>query len=74
MPPIHNLPGLLSDGRLLALNSYENRVYQIGRERGDPAFPFAFPWFGEHRYWEDMILNLREQLGRMHERALVLPH
>ena len=28
--------GLAPDGRLLALNSYENRVYQIGMEAGSP--------------------------------------
>ena len=28
--------GFRSDGRLLALNSYENRVYQIGMEQGAP--------------------------------------
>ena len=28
--------GLLTDGRLLALNSYENRVYQVGIEDRDP--------------------------------------
>ncbi|MDO8412482.1 MAG: serine/threonine protein kinase [Gallionellaceae bacterium] len=28
--------GLRSDGRLLALNSYENRVYQVGMEQGPP--------------------------------------
>jgi Ser/Thr protein kinase RdoA (MazF antagonist) len=28
--------GMLSDGCLLALNSYENRVYQVGLEEGDP--------------------------------------
>ncbi len=28
--------GLLCDARLLALNSYENRVYQVGIEEGDP--------------------------------------
>jgi Ser/Thr protein kinase RdoA (MazF antagonist) len=28
--------GLRSDGRVLALNSYENRVYQIGIEDGEP--------------------------------------
>ncbi|HKS93332.1 MAG TPA: serine/threonine protein kinase [Gammaproteobacteria bacterium] len=28
--------GRLSDGRLLALNSYENRVYQVGIENGAP--------------------------------------
>jgi Ser/Thr protein kinase RdoA (MazF antagonist) len=29
--------GLLGDGRLLALNSYENRVYRVGREEGPPV-------------------------------------
>jgi Ser/Thr protein kinase RdoA (MazF antagonist) len=29
--------GLLSDARTLTLNSYENRVYQIGVEDGDPV-------------------------------------
>ena len=28
--------GRLSDARLLALNSYENRVYQVGIEDGQP--------------------------------------
>ena len=28
--------GLLCDGRLLALNSYENRVYQVGIEDAEP--------------------------------------
>lgn len=36
----------------------------------DPAFPIAFPWFGEPRYWEDMVLGLREQLGRLAEPPL----
>jgi len=39
----------------------------------DPAFPIAFPWFGGPRYWEDLVLGLREQLGRMHEEPLQLP-
>jgi Ser/Thr protein kinase RdoA (MazF antagonist) len=29
--------GLLTDGRLLALNSYENRVYQVGIDGGTPV-------------------------------------
>ncbi|MBN8479589.1 MAG: serine/threonine protein kinase [Burkholderiales bacterium] len=33
----------------------------------DPAFPAAFPWFGTTRYWQDRILELREQLGAMDE-------
>ncbi|MES2603755.1 MAG: serine/threonine protein kinase, partial [Pseudomonadota bacterium] len=28
--------GLICDGRMLALNSYENRVYQVGIEAGEP--------------------------------------
>jgi len=28
--------GLITDGRLLALNSYENRVYRIGMEYSEP--------------------------------------
>ncbi|NBB93949.1 MAG: phosphotransferase, partial [Gammaproteobacteria bacterium] len=29
--------GLRTDGRLLALNSFENRVWQVGREDGEPV-------------------------------------
>jgi Ser/Thr protein kinase RdoA (MazF antagonist) len=28
----------------------------------DPAFPRAFPWLGEQRYWEGYLGDLREQL------------
>jgi Ser/Thr protein kinase RdoA (MazF antagonist) len=38
----------------------------------DPAFPAAFPWFAGPRYWEDRILELREQIARMQESALAL--
>ncbi len=33
----------------------------------DPAFPAAFPWFGSARYWQDRILELREQVALMQE-------
>ena len=29
----------------------------------DPAFPRAFPWFGEARYWEGYVGDLREQMA-----------
>ena len=45
----------------------------LARRWEDPAFPIAFPWFGEPRYWEDMVLGLREQLGKMQEPAISLP-
>ena len=38
----------------------------------DPAFPKAFPWFGQGRFWSDHILELREQLGAMTDEPLRL--
>jgi Ser/Thr protein kinase RdoA (MazF antagonist) len=37
----------------------------IARRWDDPAFPAAFPWFNSQRYWQDRILELREQVGLM---------
>ena len=36
----------------------------------DPAFPAAFPWFNTQRYWQDRILELREQIALMEEAPL----
>jgi Ser/Thr protein kinase RdoA (MazF antagonist) len=36
----------------------------------DPAFPAAFPWFGTQRYWQDRILELREQIALLDEPPL----
>lgn len=36
----------------------------------DPAFPLAFPWFGSVHYWQDRILELREQVALMDEPPL----
>jgi Ser/Thr protein kinase RdoA (MazF antagonist) len=37
----------------------------------DPAFPRAFPWFGEPRYWEGYLGDLREQLAAIDEPPLL---
>jgi Ser/Thr protein kinase RdoA (MazF antagonist) len=42
----------------------------IARRWADPAFPPAFPWFDTPRYWEDRILELREQIAAMDEAPL----
>ncbi|WP_186030140.1 serine/threonine protein kinase [Burkholderia gladioli] len=42
----------------------------LARRWDDPAFPAAFPWFNTHRYWEERVLELREQVGAMHEGPL----
>lgn len=43
----------------------------IAQRWDDPAFPAAFPWFNTQRYWQDRILELREQVAAMDEPALV---
>jgi Ser/Thr protein kinase RdoA (MazF antagonist) len=42
----------------------------IARRWDDPAFPAAFPWFNTQRYWQDRILELREQIAAMDEAPL----
>lgn len=42
----------------------------IARRWDDPAFPAAFPWFNSQRYWQDRILELREQIALMEEPPL----
>ena len=42
----------------------------IARRWEDPAFPAAFPWFNTQRYWQDRVLELREQIALMDEPPL----
>jgi Ser/Thr protein kinase RdoA (MazF antagonist) len=44
----------------------------IAQRWDDPAFPAAFPWFGTQRYWQDRILELREQIALMDEPPLAV--
>jgi Ser/Thr protein kinase RdoA (MazF antagonist) len=43
----------------------------LARRWDDPAFPIAFPWFNTPRYWQDRILELREQVAAMQEEPIV---
>ena len=45
--------GLDVDGRLFALNSYENRVYQLGSARGNLVLKFYRP----ERWTDDQIIE-----------------
>ena len=45
----------------------------LARRWDDPAFPAAFPWFNTKRYWQDRILELREQVALMEEPPLEVP-
>jgi Ser/Thr protein kinase RdoA (MazF antagonist) len=42
----------------------------LARRWEDPAFPAAFPWFNTQRYWQDRILELKEQIALMDEPPL----
>ncbi len=42
----------------------------VAQRWDDPAFPAAFPWFNTQRYWQDRILELREQVALMDEPPL----
>ena len=42
----------------------------LARRWDDPAFPVAFPWFNTQRYWQDRVLELREQIALMEEGPL----
>jgi Ser/Thr protein kinase RdoA (MazF antagonist) len=44
-----------------------NYAAWLARRWDDPAFPRAFPWFAELRYWEQHVLDLREQLAALAE-------
>lgn len=42
----------------------------LARRWDDPAFPAAFPWFNTQKYWQDRVLELREQVAAMQEPPL----
>lgn len=44
----------------------------LSRRWSDPAFPRAFPWFADDKYWEGQILALKEQMSSMQEPPLRL--
>jgi Ser/Thr protein kinase RdoA (MazF antagonist) len=49
-----------------------HHAHWLARRWDDPAFPKAFPWFGQPRFWSDHVLELREQLAAMNEPTLRL--
>ncbi len=38
-----------------------NHAAWVAERWADPAFPRAFPWFGEARFWDQLVLDLMEQ-------------
>jgi Ser/Thr protein kinase RdoA (MazF antagonist) len=48
--------GLRCDGRLLALNSYENRVWQVGVEEADGRSGYRIAKFYRPGRWSDAAI------------------
>jgi Ser/Thr protein kinase RdoA (MazF antagonist) len=48
-----------------------NHAAWLAERWEDPAFPRAFPWFGEPRYWEKHVSELREQLQAVEDPPLL---
>jgi Ser/Thr protein kinase RdoA (MazF antagonist) len=44
----------------------------LAKRWNDPAFPHNFPWFNTTRYWEDQVLQLREQISVLQESSLTV--
>jgi Ser/Thr protein kinase RdoA (MazF antagonist) len=42
----------------------------LARRWEDPAFPAAFTWFNSQHFWQNHILQLREQIAAMDEGPL----
>jgi Ser/Thr protein kinase RdoA (MazF antagonist) len=48
-----------------------NHAAWLAARWADPAFPRAFPWFAEARYWERHIAELQEQLEAVEDPPLL---
>ena len=59
--------GLYGDGRLLALNSYENRVYQVGIEDGKPV---VVKFYRPGRWSDAAILEEHAFVAELREREI----
>jgi Ser/Thr protein kinase RdoA (MazF antagonist) len=59
--------GLIEALRTLRLIHYSA---WLARRWEDPAFPAAFPWFHSTKYWQEQVLQLREQVAAMQEQPL----
>ena len=56
--------GRHSDARILALNSYENRVYQVGIEEGEPVI---VKFYRPNRWSEAQILEEHTFTQRLYD-------
>lgn len=55
---------------LRALRMLEHTAW-IGHRWRDPAFPRAFPWVAQERWWEGHVADLRDQLAALEDPPLL---
>ncbi len=48
-----------------------NYMGWLARRWDDPSFQHHFPWFNQSRYWEEQLLQLKEQLGAIQNQPTV---
>jgi Ser/Thr protein kinase RdoA (MazF antagonist) len=48
-----------------------NHAAWVAERWSDPAFPRAFPWMGEARFWERYVIDLAEQTAVVGEPPVV---
>lgn len=61
------IAGFRCDGSLLSMNSYENRVYRVGIEDGDPII---IKFYRPHRWSDDAILEEHDFSLELQDREL----
>ena len=61
---------LIEPLRALRMVNYMN---WLAKRWQDPAFPRNFPWFNTHRYWEEQVLAIKEQISALQQPPLCLP-
>ncbi|MGF1785961.1 serine/threonine protein kinase [Photobacterium swingsii] len=65
----HNQLQLIEPLRGLRMVHY---MSWLAKRWQDPAFPRAFPWFADNKYWEGQVLAFKEQIAALHEAPLQL--
>ncbi|MUK67207.1 serine/threonine protein kinase [Aliivibrio fischeri] len=65
----HNQLKLIEPLRGLRMVHY---MAWLAKRWQDPAFPIAFPWFADAKYWESQVLGFKEQIAALNDAPLEL--
>ena len=71
LSPEQGLSRYLSEIRKFPMLA-KDEEFMLAKRWQDPAFPRAFPWFADNKYWEGQVLAFKEQLAALNEPPLQL--